>query len=54
MTYNLFDFDETEPDAWLFDVSECYTDDQKTNVNFRIPGDQVSHASIRVEIHFKM
>ena len=40
ISYNIFDFDEEEPDTWRFDVSDCYTDDQKTNVVFKLPSDQ--------------
>lgn len=40
MTYNIYDFDESEPDIWRFDISSCFTDEQKTNVWFQIPGDQ--------------
>ena len=41
MTYNIFNFDEEEPDAWTYDVKECFSDEQKTNVNFRLPADKV-------------
>lgn len=40
MTYNIFDFSEEEPDTFIYDVSSCFTDDQITNVNFKLPGDQ--------------
>lgn len=43
ISYNLYDFDDSEPDTWRYDVSECYSDDQKTSVILRLKGDKVSY-----------
>ncbi|XP_067938774.1 uncharacterized protein [Watersipora subatra] len=40
MSYNIFDFNEEEPNIWVYDISKCFTDDQKWNVQFKLPGDQ--------------
>ncbi|KAF6017567.1 hypothetical protein EB796_024128 [Bugula neritina] len=40
VTYNIFDFNEEEPDKWTYDVATCFSDDQKSNVHFYIKGDQ--------------
>ncbi|KAF6017566.1 hypothetical protein EB796_024127 [Bugula neritina] len=47
LTYNIFDFNEDEPNPWVFDVANCFRDDQKSNVHFYIEGDQAE----RIETH---
>lgn len=39
-TYNIYDFDEEEPDTGVFDISHCFADDQKKNVQFKLSGDE--------------
>lgn len=43
MTYNVFNFDERQPDLYHYDFGFCYMADQKEEVTFKLPG---SHWSL--------
>jgi len=49
ITYNIFNFNEEEPDAWVYDVANCFMDEQKSNVQFYLQGNQ----SEAIEFHRK-
>lgn len=36
---NIFGFDESEPSFDRYDISNCFSDDQKKSVSFKLPAD---------------